>query len=150
LAQRKALMSNLEITQLGKNPYALGIAARFVAQYQPFAALEFGPTIQSLMFQISEGTHLIASRDDIMVGYLGWLRVDAAVAQGWQSGTARLLAKADGDAIAVTLLASDYKEDMLPMIKAAKRMEPGKSVFWKRYYSDGRKPNPRRVLKDQP
>lgn len=141
-------MTELAITQLGQNPYALGIAARFIAQYHPFAGLEFGPTIQSLIFQISEGTHVIASRNDIMVGYLGWLRVDTRVAEEWQAGVDRLVAKPDGDAIAVTLLAADFSQDILPMLKAAKRAEPGKSVYWKRYFADGRKPHSRRVLKE--
>lgn len=133
------------ITQLARNPYSLGMAARFLAGHQPFAAMEFGLTVQALMFQIHEGTHLIASRADKMVGYLGWQRVDVAGAQAWLEGQGRLVATRDGAAIAVTLFATEEPADILPMIRAAKRLEPGKSVFWKRYFSDGRAPSPRQV-----
>ena len=142
-------MREAEITQLGRNPYSLGIAARFMSEHRPFTDLEFGPTVQALMFQLHEGTHLVATRDDALVGYLGWLRVDPEGAEAWAAGEGRLMAKPDGTAIAVTLFATLYTEDILPMIKAAKRMEPGKSVFWRRYFTDGRRPHARRVLVGQ-
>jgi len=138
-------MNGLLVTQLARNPYSLGMAARFMAGYKPFADMEFGQTIEALMFQIHEGTHLIASRKDAMVGYLGWLRVDADRAEAWQAGQGRLFATRDGDAIAVTLFATQSKAHILPMIRAAKKLEPGKSVYWKRYFSDGRVPAPRQV-----
>lgn len=143
-------MAELVITQLGKNPYALGIAARFIAHFQPFAGMDFGPTINALVFQINEGTHLIASQSDEMVGYLGWLRVDAGVAEAWQNGTGKLAADPQGGAIAVTILATTDPATILPMIKVAKNVEPGKPVYWKRYFTDGRPPHPRRVLKAAP
>ncbi|MBA3910929.1 MAG: hypothetical protein C0524_13905 [Rhodobacter sp.] len=138
-------MAGLEITQLARNPYSLGMAARFLSEHRPFSEMEFGATIQSLMFQIHEGTHLVATHGDTMAGYLGWLRVDQACAEDWQAGRGRLFAKRDGLAIAVTLFATERAEDILPMLKAAKRMEPGRSVYWKRYFVDGRPPSGRQV-----
>jgi hypothetical protein len=142
-------MGGLEITQLARNPYSLGMAARFLSEHRPFADMEFGSAIQSLMFQIHEGTHLIASRGDALVGYLGWLRVDPACAEDWQAGRGRLVAKRDGAAVAVTLFATDLPDDILPMIRAAKALEPGRSVYWKRYFVDGRAPSARQVAARQ-
>lgn len=139
-------MDGLVITQLARNPYSLGLTARFLSEHRPFSEMEFGATIQALMFQIHEGTHLIASRADAMVGYLGWLRVEPAGAKAWLAGEGRLFATRDGAAIAVTLFATEAPGDILPMIRQAKRMEPGKSVYWKRYFSDGRVPSPRQVV----
>jgi hypothetical protein len=138
-------MDGLLITQLARNPYSLGLAARFLSEHRPFSEMEFGATVQALMFQIHEGTHLIASRKDAMVGYLGWLRVEPAGAEAWLSGQGRLMPMRDGAAVAVTLFATADPADILPMIREAKRMEPGRSVYWKRYFGDGRAPSPRRV-----
>jgi len=46
----------------------------------------------------------------------------------------------------VTLFVAERPADILPMLRAAKGMEPGKPVYWKRYFPDGRPPSPRRVL----
>ncbi len=90
-----------------------------MSKHRPFADLEFGPTVQALMFQHHESNHLVATRDDALAGYLGWLLVDPEGAEAWVAGKARLMAKPDGTAIAVTLFATQYTEDILPMITAA-------------------------------
>ena len=142
------MMDRLEITQLARNPYSLGMISRYLSDHRPFADFDFGATIHALMFQIHQGTHLIATRNDAVVGYLGWLRVDPEIALAWQAGTARLAAHPDGAAVAVTIFMADDPRDILPMIRAAKRAEPGRSVYWKRYFSDSRTPHARAVLTD--
>jgi hypothetical protein len=137
----------LEITRLAKNPYSLGILARYLANAKPFSELEFGPTILSVLHQINDETHLVATRDDRIVGYLGWLRAKDDVARAWLEHGGRLEPDAQGDAIAVTIFLADRPDDILPIFKAAKRAAPGKSVYWKRYFSDGRAPSPRQVRK---
>lgn len=141
-------MDGLQITQLARNPYSLGLIARHLSEHRPFADFDFGAMIHALIFQIHQGTHLIATRNDAIVGYLGWLRVDPDVALAWQAGKARLFAHPQGAAVAVTIFVADDPGDILPMIRAAKRAEPGKSVYWKRYFSDNRTPHARSVLTD--
>lgn len=137
----------LEITQLPKNPYSLGILARFLAGTKPFSDLEFGPTVLSILHQINDGTHLIATRNDRIVGYLGWLRANEDVARAWLEEGDRLAPDPDGNAVAVTIFFAENTDDILPIFKAAKRAEPGRSVYWKRYFTDGRAPSPRKVKK---
>jgi hypothetical protein len=143
-----AKMDGLEITQLARNPYSLGLITRYLSDHRPFADFDFGATIHALMFQIQQGTHLIATRNDAIVGYLGWLRVDPDIALAWAAGKARLVAHPDGASVAVTIFVADDPRDILPMIRAAKRAEPGRSVYWKRYFSDNRTPHARAVLTD--
>lgn len=136
-----------EITQLPRNPYALGLVARFLADHMPFAELNFGPTIKSLIYQIDEATHLIATREDRIVGYLGWLRTNDELARDWLENDARLRPDREGGAVAVTIFATLDPVDIMRMIRAAKKMAPGASVYWKRYFTDGRPPAPRQVGK---
>lgn len=142
------MTDGLQITQLARNPYSLGLITRYLSDRRPFADFDFGATIHALMFQINSGTHLIATRNDAIVGYLGWLRVEPEIALAWQAGKSRLVARGDGAAVAVTIFVADDPHDILPMVRAAKRAEPGRSVYWKRYFSDSRVPHARSVLKD--
>lgn len=138
-------MDRTEITRLAKNPYSLGLIARYVSEQPPFSAFEFGPSILTLLSQIHNDTHLVATRNDGIVGYLGWLHTTEEIAEGWIAGTGKLVAVPGGMAIAVTIFVTDLPRDILPMIKAAKQAEPGRSVYWKRYFADGRPPSARKV-----
>lgn len=139
-------MDTPQITQLARNPYSLGLIVRYLSEHRPFADYEFGATVNALMFQIHHGTHLVATRNDAIVGYLGWLRVDAQNATDWQTGNGRLFARPEGLAVAVTILVADGPADISPMIRAAKRAEPGKAVYWKRHFTSGRAPHARAVV----
>jgi hypothetical protein len=68
-------MLETEITQLARNPYSLGIIARYLFLHRPHAQFQFRSLLNALMFLIDEGTLLMATRDDATVGHLGWLRV---------------------------------------------------------------------------
>ncbi len=136
-----------EFTRLHKNPYSLGLLARYVAAAPPFSAFELGPSISTLLHQINDGTHLVATRDDRIIGYLGWLRTTEEIARAWLDNTGPLKPHPDASAIAVTILLADDPGDVLRMIRAAKQAEPGLSVYWKRYFIDGRPPSARKVRK---
>jgi len=118
-----------------------------LAGSKPFSDLEFGATVLSLLHQINDETHLVATRNDRIVGYLGWLRAKEDVAHAWLEHGERLVPDPEGNAIAVTIFLADQPEDILSIFKAAKRAEPGRSVYWKRYFTDGRMPSPRKVRK---
>ncbi len=136
-----------EITRLAKNPYSLGLLARYVSANPPFNEFEFGPSITTLLHQINNDTHLVATRQDRIVGYLGWLHTSEEIARAWLDKSAPLTPDPAATAIAVTLFLADEPGDVLRMIRAAKRSEPGVSVYWKRYFTDGRPPAPRLVRK---
>lgn len=133
------------ITQLARNPYSLGIAAKYLSEIDLFARFEFGPTLSSLMHQINDGTHLIVEQNDRICGYLGWVRTKKDVAEDWLNNQGPLRKAADGDAIVVTIFHAKDSADILRMIKAAKKMSPGLPVYWKRFYENERAPSPRTV-----
>lgn len=133
------------ISQLARNPYSLGIAARYLSEIELFAKFEFGPTLSSLLHQINDGSHLIVERDDRMVGYLGWVRTTRPIAEDWLANRGPLGKVPDGDAVVVTIFHAQDSRDILRMIKAAKAMVPGLPVYWKRFFEAGRAPSPRAV-----
>ena len=137
--------SKPNITRLSRNPYSLGLAVRYLAGIDPFTQFEFGGTVSSIMHQINDGTHLILEQNDLIVGYLGWLRTSVELAEAWSNKGARLLKVHNGDAIVVTIFHAENPAYIIRMIRAAKQMEPDTPVYWKRFYSDDRPPAPRAV-----
>ncbi len=137
--------TDTRILQLSRNPYSLGIAAKYLSEIDLFTRFEFGPTLSSLMHQINDGTHLIVERNDRICGYVGWVRTTKDVAEDWLRNQGPLRKVADGDAIVVTIFHAQDSGDILRMIKAAKKMAPGLPVYWKRFYENERAPSPRAV-----
>jgi hypothetical protein len=133
------------ITQLSRNPYSLGIAAKYLSEIDLFTRFEFGPTLSSLMNQINDGTHIIVEKNDRICGYLGWVCTTNDAAEEWLHNRGPLRKVAGGDAIVVTIFHAQERGDILRMIKVAKTMAPGLPVYWKRFYQNERPPSPRAV-----
>lgn len=140
-------MSNIKFIQLPADPRSLAIAARFVSAYPPFAKFEFAEMMKTLFQQIDKKTHLVLSRDEELVGYLGWLRTTNEIADKWVKEDGPLRWKIGGTAVAVSVMCAEDSKDILSMIKEAKRIEPNASVYWKRYYQDGRENMGKAVVK---
>jgi hypothetical protein len=127
---------------------ALGLLTDFVSRFPPFDDFEFGMMIKTLKYQLESGNHIVASIDDKIVGYLGWIRTTKAIAEAWQNEDAPLNPAFEGPtAVAVTVLAVEKPTFILPLIRNAKMANPGYSVYWKRYAPDGRLLAKRRVRK---
>jgi hypothetical protein len=133
------------ITRLSRNPYSLGLAVRYLAGIELFTQFEFGGTVSTIMHQINDGSHLILEQNDLIVGYLGWLRTSVEIAEAWSNEGARLQKVPGGDAIVVTIFHAENPAYILRMVRAAKQVEPDTPVYWKRFYSDNRSPAPRAV-----
>jgi hypothetical protein len=141
-------MRDLTFTNLPYSPVSLGLLVEFVSRFRPFDDFEFGMMVQSLRYQLDTGNHIVMGLDDRIVGYLGWIKTTRAVADAWldQDGPLHAVLH-DLDAIAVTVLAVEESGDILPLIRRAKQLNPGYSVYWKRHASDGRLSAKRRVRK---
>ncbi|MEO9874300.1 MAG: hypothetical protein ABJM26_19590 [Anderseniella sp.] len=145
----------VEYTTFQPSSRSLGSLAAFVSQHAPFTQYEFGPVMKTLIYQLEHCTHAVAmARDPVtgelsqMLSYVGWVRTTDAVAREWLENEGRLtMSSGKHDAIAVTILATDDPASVIGLIKHAKKMNAGKSVYWKRYFMDGRAPSSRRVVK---
>lgn len=141
-------MSGLSFERIPSSPYALGMVCEFVSRFPPFKDYEFGVMIKTLLYQLETSSHLIAGLDDRMVGYVGWIRTTREIAEAWLERDAKLEPAFENiDAIAVTVLATEDPQHMLPLIKQAKTLNAGYSVYWKRHFIDGRLAAKRAVRK---
>lgn len=139
------LQPELTFMTLPANPFSLGLTVRFFSNHRPFADFELSKMTTALIHQIDGRQHIAGAIDDHLVAYLGWQRADARVAEDWVAGRGPLLASPRGDVLAVTLLAVADPKFVAPLIREAKKQNPGFSVYWMRYYADGRAPAARVV-----
>ncbi len=139
---------SLVFGRLSDSPNSLGLAAEFVARYPPFVTYEFGPMVRTLLFQLERQTHLVGTIDEKIVAYLGWMRTSPEIAERWinEDGKLRPDPRSD-DAVAVTVFAVADPKHSLAMIRKAKTIEAGRSVYWKRYFTTGKEPSNRAVRK---
>ena len=131
---------DIELRELPDSPYSLGIVLRFLADHAPFSDFEFGATTKSVLFQMRSNSYFVCVQNDQVAGYLGWIRTSEEKGRAWLEEGAPLTADPEASAIAVTIFAVNDKRFIRPMIRYAKKREPGLTVLWKRYYQDGRAP----------
>lgn len=125
--------------QVPFSPLSLGLVANFVSRFPPFDNYEFGIMMGSLRYQLEQQAHLVADVNDRLVAYLGWIETSRAIAEAWVQSDGGLHPVPFGaDAVAVTILATESPDYIMPMIREAKRVRSKASVYWKRYYLDGR------------
>lgn len=132
--------SDFTVAELPNNPYSLGIVLRFLADHQPFSEFEFGPTTKSILYQMQANSYFVCIKNDQIAGYLGWIRTTDDNGRAWLEEGTPLVPNHEATAIAVTIFAASERRFIRPMIRYAKKREPGLTVYWKRYYQDGRTP----------
>lgn len=119
----------------------MAVILQFLAKHPPFSAYDLKKIVHSLQIQFTQDSNLIALKDDKVVGYLGWLWTERAIAENWKRFGGKLFAKEKNfDAIAITILAVDSPQDILPMIKHAKTLSNGLPVYWKRHAPNAARP----------
>jgi hypothetical protein len=138
----------LTIAAFPSTPLSLGLVCDFVSRFPPFDTFEFRQMTVTLRFQLEQQSHLVAGRDDEIVGYLGWIPTTAAIAEAWVIDEGPLVAATEEvSAIAVTVLVTSNPSDALPLLRKAKATAPGLPVYWKRQFVDGKEPRKRSVRK---
>jgi len=103
--------------------------------------LNFGsPGANTVLLQLSTKTHMVATVDNKLVAYAGWMIISIECANAWVKNDAPLINDADGAAAAATVFACNSKDLVLPFLREIKLRHPGLSCYSKRFYADGRKP----------
>jgi hypothetical protein len=140
-------MPELVISSFPNTPVSLGLLCDFVSRFPPFGGFQFGTMAVALRYQLEAQTHLVAGVDDRIVGYLGWIKTTRVTAEAWIAGNGPLTAAAEGaDAVAATILVTENAKYALPLIRKAKALNLGYSVYWKREFS-GRRENVKRSVR---
>jgi hypothetical protein len=138
----------LQISAFPSTPLSLGLVCDFVSRFPPFEGFEFRQMTVALRYQLETKSHLVAGLDDRIVGYLGWIRTTRRIAEAWVADAGPLTAVEEGvDALAPTILVTEHSRYALPLVRCAKGLNRGLSVYWKRQFSDGRADIKRSVRK---
>jgi hemolysin-activating ACP:hemolysin acyltransferase len=126
-----------------QNPYvALGLAVNYLMTKPAFAALRFGEWSRILVGQINRKhfTFAVDGRNQIQ-GFMGWAVTSRDNAEAWLEGRRALSFEdsLDGDCVVFNAWAASTPRVSWLLLGEARKIIAGKStVYFKRYYKDGR------------
>ncbi|MFC3205499.1 cytochrome P450 [Aquamicrobium soli] len=116
---------------------SFGVAVDFLSRREPFVADQVGPFIRAVRRQILRREHVVGFDGATLVGYAGWLPTTRAAADAWLENGGELHSADHGaDAVALTIVAVDDPRVTLGLMRAARELNPGLRVFFKRSYAD--------------
>lgn len=116
---------------------SFGAAVDFLFRREPFVSDEVGPFIRAVRRQILHREYIMCFTGDTLVGYAGWLPTTRAAADAWLENADDLRPADHGaDAVALTIVAVDDPKVTLGLMRAARELNPGLRVFFKRSYAD--------------
>jgi hemolysin-activating ACP:hemolysin acyltransferase len=125
------------------NPYAaLGLAVNYLMTKPAFAALRFGEWSRILVGQINRKHFAFAVDGSNQIqGFIGWAVTSQDKAEAWLEGR-RVLSfedSSDGDAVVFNAWAANTPKVNRFLLGEARKIIADKStVYFKRYYKDGR------------
>ncbi len=116
---------------------SFGVAVDFLSGFEPFSTTNLGVFARAVRRQILRHEHVVAFDGEKIVGYAGWLPTTVAAAEAWVKNGADLR-PVDGkaDAAALTTVAVTDPKVTLGLMRAARELNPGIRVFFKRSYAD--------------
>lgn len=124
---------------------ALGIVLDFLVRRPPYDGFGAGKLVAALKHQIAHGYHICAFRDEMLIGYSGWLPITEDLGRLWLDGKAELepVPPERSNAAALTIVCADDPAIVRSLIRATRKYRPGERVFFRRDYS-GRAQSTRR------
>jgi hemolysin-activating ACP:hemolysin acyltransferase len=127
---------------------AIGAACRLMADVQPYAGLVFGEFVKTISGQVRRGHYLFARRDRQILGYTGWALCEEDVAKKWILGQGAPDSDAcqDGPVFVLVTLAATEKIATGSLIRACRKLYPGRRAMFHRMYADGRSARANSVL----
>jgi hypothetical protein len=129
------------VLQIGvlNDPTYVGVC-HLVSRYAPFSQYSFQLMFDKIGEQLFNRSNVMLVVDSRVVAYAGWVRVDAADASQWLScgGDIPKPNWESGDAIIVTMVVSQDKKYILPLIKAVSHVCAGLKVYRLRSFQNGR------------
>ena len=127
---------------------AVGIVLDFVADTKPFTRFGCAVLVNAIKDQLRTGHNLYAYRGTKLLGYVGWLLTSEAIGRHWVETQTGLRPVPDdvADAAALTIVRADERQVLRALIRTARRLNPGKQVFFLREYADARSGRRRSVI----
>lgn len=116
---------------------SFGLAVDFLSRFEPFTSTGLGLFVRVVRRQILKHEHVVAFDGEKLVGYAGWLPTTNAAAEVWVTNGGNLQpADSGADAAALTTVAVDNPKVTLGLMRAARELNPGIRIFFKRSYVD--------------
>lgn len=116
---------------------SFGLAVDFLSRFEPFTSTGLGLFVRVVRRQILKHEHVVAFDGEKLVGYAGWLPTTNAAAEAWVTNGGNLQpADSGADAAALTTVAVDNPKVTLGLMRAARELNPGIRIFFKRSYVD--------------
>ena len=134
--------------QVQRPQLALGIAANLLRRKPPFANFNFGRMTAVIMGQIRRGHYLIAFRNGIPVGYIGWAVTSSDVAERWlhESYTPKYEECLTGDCCVLLTVYSEARDITMAEIRQARRRYPNHRIYFMRDYAKKKKSRKAHVM----
>jgi len=133
--------SNIRILTGIHPAQALGLAVSYLMTKPAFARLPFGHWSRILVGQINRGHYLIATKNECIVGFLGWALTSREKAETWLTGQGELSfedSKA-GEILLINAWAAENNTITKVILEQLRRIGQNQEmVYFKRFYPDGR------------
>ena len=131
----------LSVQRLPGHWNSLGLAAHFVARFEPFARFGAADLVRTLDAQIERGHALFALEGTRLVGYLGWAFYDAAVAEPFaRGGPPPPNALAHGhDVLWILTMVATHPRALRALVRTVWAQHPGMRVMGVRHKADGQR-----------
>lgn len=128
--------------KLMKNYDALALLLEFLADDPVFGKFELRTILKAIRYQIGQGFHIAALRDEKIVGYCGWIAIEPTNGLAWEAGVGELKPLSGPNAggamgRALTIVSSKESAVMRRLIRGAREENKGKRVFFKRQFGQG-------------
>lgn len=132
----------IKLTALNVSHASLGVIISYLSKRKPFADHSVGTLAVAIRVQLETRNHLIALKDDIIVGYAGWMRVTDENAARWLRKEASLVQVNGPEATtaALTIFVADLKAVTPMLIRGARELNQDVRVVFHRGYELTGKP----------
>ena len=118
------------------NAEALGAVLDFLSRDKPFNEFRVGVLVPVVRDQLRFQCHVCALRNNVLVGYCGWMLITKELGECWLRGQTQLesVPAERADALAVTIVRVEEPSMVRPLIRAARQLNPGRRAYIRRDY----------------
>lgn len=134
LVERTDRPAGLTVVQFNMTYEGFGLILDFLSHHPPFADFAVKTLAEAIRRQLHLGHHQVAIEAGTIVGYAGWLLTSEAIGSAWLAGRGNLVPidPTLADAAALTTVAVREPAAVLPLMRGARDLNPGKRIFFKR------------------
>lgn len=143
-----AKLADLQLASSGLNDTAMVGVSLIVSRHPPFFNYSFRLMLMKLVDQLKYSANITAVLDGKIVAYAGWIVVNDSDAQRWLKDGGELPVPnwQNGNAAIITIIVTEHKRYLLPLMRAVSHVCQGKKGYAMRSYQDGRADSKRQTI----